>query len=133
MRPSGTARELEQRRLLAMRLLSQGLSVSEVAQRVRVDSRSVRRWRAATRAAGETAVAAKPARGRPRRLTPGDLARLRWMILVDAGRPLGVRLGTWSCTEVADLIERQFGIHYHRSHVNRILHRLGIMPRKRYR
>lgn len=128
MRPFGSARELEQRRLLAVRLLSRGLSSSDVARRVHVDTRSVRRWQAAARARGEAAVAAKPAAGRPRRLTPGNLARLRWMILVDAGQPWGARIGAWSCAEVADLIERQFGVHYHRSHVNRILRRLGITP-----
>ena len=131
MRPFGTARQLEQRRLLAVRLLSQGQSVSEVARRLRIDMRSVRRWRAAARGGGERAIAAKPATGRPRRLTPGNLARLRWMILVDAGHAFGARIGRWSCTEVADLIERQFGVHYHRSHVNRILRRLGIMPAAR--
>lgn len=133
MRPFGTARELEQRRLFALRLLGQGVSVSQVARRVRADTRSVRRWRAAARAGGETAIAAKPAAGRPRRLTAGNLARLRWLILVDAGRALGVRTGAWSCAEVAALIERQFGVHYHRSHVNRILRRLGVVPPARRR
>lgn len=133
MRPFGTARELEQRRLLAVRLLSQGVSPSEVARRLRVETRSVRRWRAAAHADGERAIAAKPATGRPRRLTPGSLARLRWMILVDAGRPPGSRLGPWTCTEIADLIERKFGVHYHRSHVNRILRGLGLMPPTRSR
>ena len=131
MRPFGTARELEQRRLTAVRLLSEGASASQVADRVHVDTRSVRRWRAAMRAGGEAAVAAKPVAGRPRRLTPSNLARLRWMILSDAGRPFKAQLGRWSCTEIAALIELRFGVHYHRSQVNRILNGLGLMPRKR--
>lgn len=133
MRPFGTARELEQRRLVAVRLLSEGVSASEVACRVQVDTRSVRRWRAAARAGGEAGVAAKAADGRPRRLTPSNLARLRWMILVDAGRASGMGIGPWSCAEVGSLIERQFGVHYHRSQVSRIMHSLGITPRKRLR
>ena len=133
MRPFGTARELEQRRLLAVSLLSGGLSAAEVARRVRVDVRSVRRWRAAARAGGETGVAAKAARGRPRRLTSSNLARLRWLILVDDPQAFGVRVGPWTCAEVADLIQRQFGVHYHRTHVNRILHALGIASQKQRR
>lgn len=133
MRTVGTARELEQRRLLALRLLSQGLSASEVARRMHVDTRSVRRWRTAALSGGEAAIAAKPARGRPRRLTPANLARLRRMLQVGAGQAFGAPVGPWSCAEVAGLIERQFGVHYHRSHVNRILHWLGIIPHKRYR
>jgi transposase len=132
MRPFGTARELEQRRLLAIRLLSEGMSAAEVARRTQVDSRSVRRWRAAARAAGEPGVAARPAGRRPRRLTPDDLTRLH-LILVDAPRKYGMPEVPWSCAEVAALIQRQFGIHYHRAHVNRILHTLGIMSRKRWR
>lgn len=130
MRPFGTARELEQRRLLAVRMLCEGESAAEVARRVQADARSVRRWRAAARAGGEAGVAAKAAGGRPRRLTPGNLARLRGFILVDAPQASGVRVVPWTCTEVAQLIQRQFGVHYHRAHVSRILHSLGIAPRK---
>lgn len=132
MRPFGTPRELEQRRLRAVRLLSEGISAAEVARRIEVDARSVRRWRAAARAGGETGVAAKPAAGRPRRLTPGDLARLR-RLLVDGPETLAVPASACSCAEVAGLIQRQFGVHYHRAHVNRILHTLGVVPRKRCR
>lgn len=126
MRPCGTARELEQRRRLAMSLLSEGASAADVARRVRVDARSVRRWRAAARAGGESGVAAKAARGRPRRLTRSNLARLRWLVLLDTPQTIGGWVGPRTCAEVADLIQRQFGVHYHRAHVNRILHTLGI-------
>jgi transposase len=132
MRPFGTARELEQRRLLAVRLLADGISAAEVARRTQVDPRTVRRWRAAARAGGETGVAARPACGRPRRLSAGDLALLRWLLL-DVPRAFGVPAGLRTCAEVAALIQRHFGVHYHRAHVNRILHTLGITPRKQCR
>ena len=132
MRPIGTARELERRRLIAVRLLSEGIPAAEVARRAQVDPRSVRRWRAAARAEGEAGIAAKPAAGRPRRLAPGDLARLRW-ILMDVQQASGAATNPWSCAEIAGLIQRQFGVHYHRAHVNRILHTLGIILRKRCR
>lgn len=132
MRPFGTAHELEQRRLLAVRLLAEGISTTEVARRTHVDPRSVRRWRAAARTDGEVGVAAKPAGGRPRRLTPADLAWLHW-ILGDNPQAREMPASRWSCAEVADLIQRQFGVHYHRAHVNRILHTIGVVPRKRCR
>src|SRR5579883_647308 len=132
MRPFGTPHELEQRRLLAVRLLSEGISTSEVASRTQVSTRSVRRWRAAVRAGGEAGLAAKPARDRPRRLTPRDLALLRYTLIESRPAP-GAPARAWSCTEIAGLIQRQFGVHYHRTHVNRILHTLGMVPRKRCR
>jgi transposase len=132
MRPFGSARELEQRRLVAMRLLSQGISATEVARRVHADPRSVRRWRAAARAGGESGVAAKPAGGRPRRLTGGDLASLSW-VLFDAPRALGLPADPGNCAQIAGFIQRRFGVRYHPAHVSRILHRLGIVPRKQHR
>lgn len=132
MRPFGTARALEQRRFLAVRLLGEGVPAAEVARRLQVDPRSVRRWRAAAQAGGEAGVAARPAGGRPGRLTAADLDWLRW-ILLDGARAHTGASTRWSCSRVSGLIQRQFGVRYHPAHVNRILHRLGIVPRKRWR
>lgn len=132
MRPIGTASELEERRLLAVYLLSQGMSATEVARRVHADPRSVRRWRAAARTGGEAGLAARQTRGRPRRLTARDLASLS-RTLLDGPRALGAPSDPGSCADVADLIRRRFGVSYHPSHVSRILHELGILPRKRHR
>jgi transposase len=129
MRPSGTPQELEQRRLRAVHLLSEGFSPVEVARQIGVDRRSVRRWKAATRKGGAAAVAAKAACGRPRRLTVRDLTRLRRMLLkgaVAAGLPTDL----WTCPRVAWLIQRQFDIQYHPAHVSRVLHGLGFSPQK---
>ena len=59
MRPTGSPAELERRRLRALALLKEGLLPSEVARRVGVDRRSVRRWKAAApgRRTGEAARA----------------------------------------------------------------------------
>src|ERR1700692_927852 len=105
MRPSGSPQELEQRRLRAVRLLGEGFSPVEVARQIGVDRRSVRRWKAAARKGGTAAVAAKPASGRPRRLTGRDLGRLRRMLIqgAQAGR---LPTGLWACPRGAWLIER---------------------------
>jgi transposase len=129
MRPSGTPQELEQRRLRAVHLLSQGFSPVEVARQIGVDRRSVRRWKAAARTGGSSAVAAKPASGRPRRLRARDLTRLRRMLMkgaVAAGLPTDL----WTCPRVSWLIQREFAVHYHPAHVSRLLHGLGFSPQK---
>jgi Winged helix-turn helix len=69
MRPSGSPQELERRRFRALALLREGLSPVEVARRVGADRRSVRRWKASARARGSRALAARPAPGRPQRLS----------------------------------------------------------------
>ena len=53
MRPTGSPEELERRRLRALALLKEGLQPVEVARRVGVDRRSVRRWKAAARTQGQ--------------------------------------------------------------------------------
>ena len=129
MRPSGTPQELEQRRLRAVHLLSEGFSPVEVARQIGVDRRSVRRWKAAARKGGTSAVAAKPASGRPRRLTARDLTRLRRLLMkgaVAAGLPTDL----WTCPRVSWLIGRKFDVHYHPAHVSRLLHGLGFSPQK---
>lgn len=131
MRPFGTSLELEQRRLVAVRLLADGMSSVDVARRLQVDARSVRRWRVAMRTNSLAGLAARPAPGRPPRLTADDLTCLLG-ILVAGDRICGAAAGAWTCAEVSDIIEWQFGIRYHRAHVNRILRKLGIEPRKKY-
>lgn len=126
MRPSGTPQELEQRRLRAVRLLSQGYSPVEVARQIGVDRRSVRRWKAATRQGGRSAVAARPASGRPRRLTARDLSRLR-RLLMKGALALGLPTDLWTCPRVSWLIKREFDVRYHPAHVSRILHGLGVL------
>src|ERR1700728_1144058 len=129
MRPSGTPRELEQRRLRACNLLAEGFAPVEVARQIGVDRRSVRRWKAAARTGGESAVAAKPASGRPRRLTARHLARLRRMLMKGA-LAAGLPTDLWTCPRVSWLIQQRFGVHYHPAHVSRLLHGLGFSPQK---
>jgi len=129
MRPSGTPQELEQRRLRAVSLLNEGFSPVEVARQIGVDRRSVRRWKAAARKGGASAVAAKPASGRPRRLSKRDLTRLRRMLMKGA-QAAGLPTDLWTCPRVAWLIQREFDIQYHPAHVSRVLHSLGFSPQK---
>ena len=129
MRPSGTPQELEQRRLRALRLLNEGFAPVEVARQIGVDRRSVRRWKAAARKGGAAAVSAKPAAGRPRRLTARNLTRLR-RLLIQGAQSAGLPTDLWTCPRVAWLIQRQFGVQYHPAHVSRLLHGLGLTPQK---
>jgi transposase len=129
MRPSGTPQELEQRRVRGLHLLGEGFSPVEVARQIGVDRRSVRRWKAAARQGGASAVAAKPASGRPRRLSARDLRRLRRMLMKGA-LAVGLPTELWTCPRVSWLIQRHFGVHYHPAHVSRLLHGLGFSPQR---
>jgi transposase len=129
MRPSGSPHELEQRRYRALALLQQGLSPVEVAQRVGVDRRSVRRWNSIARREGREALRAQPAPGRPTRLSASQ-QRVLERALLRGPEAAGFPTPLWTCPRVAAWIEQRFGVHYHPDHVCRLLHALGFTPQK---
>jgi transposase len=129
MRPDGSPHELEQRRYRALALLQQGLSPVEVAQRVGVDRRSVRRWNSMARRAGREALRAQPVPGRPTRLSARQ-QRMLERALLRGPEAAGFPTPLWTCPRVAAWIEQRFGVHYHPDHVCRLLHALGFTPQK---
>ena len=129
MRPVGSPAELERRRTRAIELLAEGLAPVDVAQRLGVDRRSVRRWKASVQKAGKSALRSRPAPGRPPALDAKARTRMERMLLkgaVSAGFPTDL----WTCPRIAEVIERQFGVKYHVDHVGRLLHQLGWSPQK---
>lgn len=129
MRPQGSPEELERRRKRAIALLGEGLTPVEVARRVGVDRRSVRRWKAAHRQGGQRALKAKPAPGRPPKLQAGDRERLEEILLAGA-KKAGYPSDLWTCRRVAEILSDRFGVSYHPGHVARLLHGLGWSPQK---
>ena len=129
MRPHGTPNELEQRRRRALVLLEQGLPPVTVAQRLGVDRRSVRRWKAAVRRQGPGALAARRATGRPPKLSARHRHRLEQSLLAGA-QAAGFDNDLWTCPRVAQLIRRRFGIGYHVDHLGRLLRSLGWSPQR---
>lgn len=129
MRPFGSPEQLERRRLKAIEMLASGLQPVEVARAVKADRRSVRRWQAAYRKEGEEALRAKPAAGRPPKLTAAELDGLREALLEGAGAH-GFPTDLWTCRRVADLIKERFGVTYHVDHIGRLLRSLGFSPQK---
>ena len=120
MRPSGSPRKLERRRRRAIALLEHGLPPCEVALRVGVDPRSVRRWLAAYRRRGDAGIRARPAPGRPAKLRPRQ-RRLLAGILERGAESAGYATDLWTRTRIVAVIRRHFGVRYHVDHVGRLL------------
>jgi transposase len=120
---------LERRRTRAIELLRQGVAPVDVAHRIGVDRRSVRRWNAAYRQEGEAALKAKPAPGRPPALDAKAWRRME-RILLKGAAATGYPTDLWTCPRIAEVIEQHFGVTYHVDHVGRLLHHLGWSPQK---
>ena len=129
MRPPGSPKDLERRRLRAIALLKEGYQPVEVARTLGVDRRSVRRWKAAYRQEGRRALKAIPAPGRPSKLSMEQRKALERDLLRGA-RKAGFPTDLWTCPRVAELIKVRFGITYHVDHLGRVLRSLGWSPQK---
>ena len=129
MRPAGSPGALQRRRERAMRLLHDGYQPHEVASMLKVDRRSVRRWRVAYRQQGAKALQAKPAPGRPAKLSGRDKARLDALLRRGAAAA-GFPTDLWTCARIAQAIEARFGVRYHIDHIGRLMRALGWSPQK---
>jgi transposase len=124
MRPPGTPKQLEKRRRRAVQLLQSGQSLVAVARQVGAAVSSVFRWRQAYRRRGLRGLDAKPTPGRPPRLSSAGKRRLV-RLLVRGALDAGYRTELWTLPRVAELIRKEFGVHYHPAHVWKILTGLG--------
>ena len=129
MRPTGSPEVLERRRLRALSLLKGGMKPVEVARKLKVDRRSVRRWRAAFEQTGRAGLAAKPAPGRPSKLDPSGKKKLE-RLLLKGPRACGFSTDLWTCRRVVELIRREFDVEYHVDHIGRLLRSMGWTPQK---
>ncbi len=124
MRPFGSAKVLEARRWRALRLLKVGVSLNRVAQQIGCAASSVMRWRDALARGGRRAVKVKPTPGRPPKLSPRERRRLV-RLLQQGAMAQGYRTELWTTQRIADMVETQFGVRYHRDHIGRLMHQLG--------
>lgn len=107
-----------------MRLLRAGNTLSTVARMVGAAVSAVWQWRETFRRKGDKGLAARPAPGRPRKLTSRQRGRLPKLLAVGA-RAYGYRNDLWTTRRIGAVIQREFGVEYHPAHVSRILADLG--------
>ena len=129
MRRKGSPEELERRRYRAIRLLEDGYDAGEVAQRVGVDRRSVRRWKAAYRKGGDQALQARAVSGRPTKLTAIQKEELEAALLAGP-EAAGFTTDLWTCPRVRELIRKRYRVRYHVDHIGRLLRTLGWSPQR---
>jgi transposase len=128
-RVKGSADLLEDRRRRALALLDAGYSLNEVGRRIGCNASSVLRWRDARRKGGAQALKVRFSPGRPWKLGEGERKRLV-RLLLKGSLAYGYRTNLWTTARIAELVEREFGIRYHRDHIGRLMHSLGWSPQK---
>jgi transposase len=129
MRTEGSPNELEHRRRLAVRRVFEGYSTREVADFLGVDPSSVRRWVAAFRSQGAEGLVARPASGRPRKLTlTQEKIVRRW--LGESPSEHGFDTDLWTAGRLAQLIHEEFGARLNPGYLSAWLRDRGFSPQK---
>ena len=118
----------EQVRLQAAEMFEHDTDARQIAESLRVSTKSVYQWRRAWRAGGEAALASKGAGGNPCKLDEDQIAQLR--AALDAGPAAygWAQDQRWTLARVAALVMRLFGVSYTLRGVSFLLHRLGFSP-----
>lgn len=117
----------EVRRLQAVELRRDGWKQSEIAQALEVTAGAVSQWFKTADEQGPDGLLARPRTGRPPQLTL-EQKQMIPEFLSHGAEAYGFRGEVWTCLRVSKVIDWEFGVAYHRSHVARLLQELGWTP-----
>jgi transposase len=120
---------LEWRRFRALYLKRRGWTQRDIAEALDVSEVALSGWLARARDGGPEALRARPALGRPPRLSPAQkrtIPELLW----HGPEAYGFRGQVWTCARIARVIEEEFGVRYHKDHVGRLLKGLHWTPQQ---
>lgn len=123
-----TREQMEQRRLSAASDMRAGTRQADVARKYGVSEASVSRWARALREGGLEALKARKADGPEASLSEGD--RRLATLLAKGAAAHGWSTDLWTTKRVVKLIEREFGVAYHRNHVGKLLRVIGFTWQK---
>jgi transposase len=122
---TGRAKEWrEERRLRAWALKAQGWSQQKIAEALGVTAGAVSQWMRRGREGGEAALKSRPRPGAEPKLTAEQRARIP-VLLARGAEAFGFRGDVWTAKRVATVIQQEFGVRYHPSHVGKLLRAAG--------
>jgi len=115
------------RRLRAVALKEQGWYQRDIAAAFEVSEVTVSRWLARARVGGPEALLTRSGAGRPPKLSDaqkGQIPEFLW----HGAEAYGFRGNVWTCARIAQVIDEEFGVRYHKDHVSRLLKELQWTP-----
>lgn len=124
-----TSSVLEWRRFRAWELKQEGWEQKLIAHALGVTEGAVSQWLKRGRDQGVDALRGHSPGGARSRLTLDQRAQLPELLLRGA-EAYGFEGDVWTLPRVAEVIAREFGVHYHPAHVSRILHDGRWTPQK---
>ena len=119
----------EGRRLRAWELAQQGWPQRKIAEALGVSHGAVGQWISRAKRYGVEALRHHPGPGATPKLATEQRAQLP-ALLGRGAEAFGFRGQVWTAKRVAIVIEREFGVRYHPTHVSRLLKALRWSPQK---
>ena len=119
---------LEQRRLKGAKLLTRGVSKSEVARQLGVARQTVATWEQRLSEGGRNSLK-RGALGRPRQLEAAQERELG-KILMDGALAAGYPTELWTLPRIGKVITERFDVQYSVGHLWHLLRRLGFSCQK---
>jgi transposase len=129
MRTQGSARELEQRRLIAGRMFQENKSTTEIARFLGVTKSAVSNWKKWWKASGMDGLKAKPPRPSTARLRPAQQQQLA-LFLEQGPQAHGFSQPFWTLPLVGQLVQKRFAVCYGQTQIWRLMHGLGFSSQK---
>lgn len=121
---------MAERRAEGVRLLEAGeMSQAEIARHLGVTEAAVSRWKKSLETHGAQALEARTATGRPSKLSSAEREQLV-AILEEGALAADFPTEQWTQVRVKQVIQREFGVQYHRNYISRLLHDLGWSVQK---
>jgi len=119
----------ERRRFHAVELKAKGWKQKEIATALDVSEGAVSRWLNISRVQGRDGLLARTHAGRPSELTDAE-KQLLLDFLSHGAEAYGFRSDLWTLQKIGWVIEIEFGVRYHYSHVARLLKELKWTPQQ---
>lgn len=117
------------RRWRALALKQEGWKQKDIAKALGITPGAVSQWLTSVQVQGAQALCAHPHPGAVSRLSAAQL-RLIPDFLSHGAEAYGFRGDVWTCARVAQVIEQEFDVSYHKAHVSRLLQALDWTPQK---
>jgi len=125
-----TREQMAERRVAGVRLLQTGeMSQAQIAQHLGVSEATISKWKKALEQSGPAALQARKASGRPPKLSKTQKQQLVQK-LEQGAMAVGFPTEQWTQARVKKVIEQEFGVHYHRDYISRLLKSLGWSVQK---
>jgi transposase len=120
-----TREQMAERRAEGVRLLQAGeMTQAQIARYLGISEAAVSQWNRKLEQGGANALQPRTTTGRPPKLDTA--ARQALIEKLEAGAmTAGFPTEQWTQARVKQVIEREFGVSYHRDYISRLLHQWG--------